>query len=86
MIRNRVINSRTRILPIGILTELVCNTAFKFTDCKLFLQPLWFFYREMINQASKEIPYVFSVPETYEELTGIQKNGVLSIFFSYFML
>jgi hypothetical protein len=24
----------------------------------------------MIEKAAKEVPYVFSVPETYEELTG----------------
>ncbi len=28
------------------------------------------FFRDMIEKAAKEVPYVFSVPETYEELTG----------------
>jgi hypothetical protein len=27
-------------------------------------------FRDMIEKAAKEVPYVFSVPETYEELTG----------------
>jgi hypothetical protein len=31
----------------------------------------------MIEKAAKEVPYVFSVPETYEELTGDELSVAL---------